>query len=637
LYVLWEFLRQIFRCFIYTTKGILNIMDKRWNIFLIITALVTLVFFMDIKKEAELKQKQQKILKKQEQLSSGDVVDEYSSEKDSDSDEYTDNQDEIQKSDDSSEKENDFAEESDKEEFISVITDIYEIELTNRGGRPSRWGLFHSVAATDKNQSTSEVISLIQDLGGEYDRELPLEINFREYNSTHSYSALNRMLFDHEKTEHPNGDIEVLFTSPEIDGIYITKQYIFHPDSHLSDFLVTIHNTTESDIRLNNDGKGLGVSWGPGFGKQINVKDSYEKRLSRTFYSLTDGKTVGFKLSASKTNEASGEIKWAGLNTRFMLTAIIPVDEKGVFFNSVVRPRNLKDAEGVKRDFSILPGTITLWLNKAELPAEESRSFSYKIFIGPRKYSLLKESGHDLLDAMFFTHWGWMQWLCTMLLFVLHWLQGIVHNYGIAIICLTILVRVCAYPLTHKGMKLQAKAMAEQAKIRPYIDELNKKYADNPQLKNKKLMELYKEHGINPLGFLRGCLPMMIQMPIFISLYFLLSESFELRGATFLWITDLSSPDRLFAFGSTLPVLGEYFNLLPILMGVSQLLVSKFTSTASADPNQKNIMYLMPIMFIFILYNMSSGLILYWLVSNLLQAGQQFIINRHMKKEKAAA
>jgi YidC/Oxa1 family membrane protein insertase len=176
--------------------------------------------------------------------------------------------------------------------------------------------------------------------------------------------------------------------------------------------------------------------------------------------------------------------------------------------------------------------------------------------------------------------------------------------------------------------------MAEQAKLRPYIQELNEKYASNPQLKNKKLMELYKEHGINPLGFLRGCLPMFIQMPIFISLYFLLSESFELRGAGFLWIKDLSAPDHLIKFGISLPLLGEYLNLLPILMGVSQILVSRFTSSASADPSQKSMMYFFPIFFTFIVYSLSSGLVLYWLTSNFLQAGQQFIINKHMKKEQ---
>jgi YidC/Oxa1 family membrane protein insertase len=185
-------------------------------------------------------------------------------------------------------------------------------------------------------------------------------------------------------------------------------------------------------------------------------------------------------------------------------------------------------------------------------------------------------------------------------------------------------------------MKLQAKAMAEQAKIRPYIEEINEKYKDNPQMKNKKIMELYKEHGINPLGFLRGCLPLLIQMPIFISLYFLLSETFELKGETFLWIRDLSGPDKLVTFGMTLPVIGRYLNLLPILMGVSQIFVSKYSSSAAADPSQKTMMYFFPIFFMFIVYNLSSGLVLYWLISNILQSGQQMIINKHMKQEGAS-
>ena len=285
----------------------------------------------------------------------------------------------------------------------------------------------------------------------------------------------------------------------------------------------------------------------------------------------------------------------------------------------------------------MLTSSASLWLKKTTLPAGESHTYQFKLFVGPRKYNLLRESGHNLSSAMFYTHWWWVRGLCIILLHILHWLYGFLQNYGLAIIGLTLLVRIATYPLTHKGMKLQAKAMAEQAKIRPYIEELNEKYKDNPGLKNKKLMELYKEHGINPLGFIRGCLPLFIQMPIFISLYFLLSESFELRGAGFLWIKDLSSPDKLIAFGKALPILKwEYLNLLPILMGVSQILVSRFSSTAAADPSQKTMMYFFPLFFMFIVYNLSSGLVLYWLVSNILQAGQQFIINKHMKKEQAA-
>ena len=605
-------------------------MEKRWTLFLIVTILIYLFFMSSVsrrqKEMRERQKKQQEALVTEEQEAKEKEV--------SPAPEPEKEGEPVLETGEQPEPEQIPLPPSKEPEYITINTDFYQVELTTRGGRPSRWDLLTPEGIASPESPETKAIPLIEHLGYEEERELPLEIEFREYRATKSYSVLNRMVFDHELRELPSGDIEVIFKSPAIDGISITKRYLFRPSSHVTDLTVTLHNETESNIHLNDKGRGLGVSWGPGLGALVDLKDRYEKRYSRSVYCLEEGDVKGFKPSED-AEDITGEIEWGGQNTRFMLATIIPTEKQGVFFKSVVKTKNLFDEEGDKRELTVLPATATLWLDKTLLDANTSKSFSFKIFVGPRKYNLLKDSGHQLSGAMFYTHMGWLQSLCILLLYILHWLQSLVGNYGIAIIGLTLLVRIATYPLTHKGMKLQAKAMAEQAKLRPLIDELNKKYKDNPQLKNKKMMELYKEHGINPLGFLRGCLPLLIQMPIFISLYFLLSESFELRGAGFLWIKDLSSPDKLFKFGTTLPFLGEYLNLLPILMGTSQIIVSRYSSAASADPSQKTMMYFFPLFFMFIVYNLSSGLVLYWLVSNVLQAGQQFIINRHMKREEA--
>jgi YidC/Oxa1 family membrane protein insertase len=209
----------------------------------------------------------------------------------------------------------------------------------------------------------------------------------------------------------------------------------------------------------------------------------------------------------------------------------------------------------------------------------------------------------------------------------------ITTSYGLAIIMLTLIVRAVTFPLTIKGMRIQAKAMAEQQKIKPQIEELNKKYKDNPGLKNKKLMELYKQHGINPLAPLRGCLPMLFQMPIFFALYILLMQSIELKGQEFLWIADLAAPDKLFTFDFTLPIIGSNFNLLPILMGMSQFITSKISmAKTSGDPMQRQFAIMFPLFFMLILYNFPSGLVLYWLISNMLQVGLQLLVNKNVKE-----
>lgn len=599
-------------------------MEKRWAFFLFATLLIYLVFMGMINKNAQKIRKE----KLQEQQDTYDISTRESGPDSS----TTATLSQAQKTPEPT-RESPPPPSSQKEDIISVQTKLYRVDLTSRGGRPIRWELLLE-NSSESDLKTTNSLSLIDIIGDEQDRELPLEIDFREYNSPKTYHIINRLIFEYQKTILENGDTEVIFTSPPVEGIYITKRYLFKTDSRLTDFSVTMHNTTENDIIIDDGGKGLGISWGPGLGPLQNISDPYEKRFSRNIYCLEKGGAQGFKPS-DKSQEISDTLLWGGQNTRFLLTAIIPIEEKGVSFTSTVKTKNTIDAQGNKIALSLPPSTASIWLPKTTLPSNGAQTFSFNVFVGPRMHTMLKEYGHQLADAMFYTHWGWVRALCILLLYLLHWLFGLLHNFGLSIIGLTILVRVATYPLTHKGMKLQAKAMAEQAKVRPYIQEINEKYANNPQLKNKKMMELYKEHGINPLGFLRGCLPLFIQMPIFISLYFLLSESFELRGAGFLWIKDLSSPDQLFKFSISLPFLGNYLNLLPILMGASQIIVSRFTSSASADPSQKTMMYFFPLFFTVIVYNLSSGLVLYWLTSNILQAGQQFIINKHMKKEQS--
>jgi YidC/Oxa1 family membrane protein insertase len=216
-----------------------------------------------------------------------------------------------------------------------------------------------------------------------------------------------------------------------------------------------------------------------------------------------------------------------------------------------------------------------------------------------------------------------MDWFAKLLLAVLNWFYGYIPNYGLGIIFLTILVRVAMYPLTLKSMK----SMKKMQLLGPEIEELKTKYSDNAQEMNKKMMELYKERGVNPLG---GCLPMLLQMPVFIALYRMLWTAYELRGAPFFWwINDLSQPDRLFhlPWMKQVPFLGmfEYFNLLPILMGVAMVVSQKVmpVSGPAQNPQQKLMMNIMPVFFSFVCYRMYSGLSLYILTSTVLGMVQQ--------------
>ncbi|MBN2684728.1 MAG: membrane protein insertase YidC, partial [Pontiellaceae bacterium] len=219
------------------------------------------------------------------------------------------------------------------------------------------------------------------------------------------------------------------------------------------------------------------------------------------------------------------------------------------------------------------------------------------------------------------------------LLWTLNRFDDIFHNYGVAIILLTLVVRVLFWPLTHKS----TESMKRMQELQPQIKALQVKYKSNPQRMQQETMALYKENKVNPMG---GCLPMLLQMPVLFALFSVLRNAIELRYSSFLWISDLSSPENLFAGAFKIPLLGwDALNILPIVMAGSMIWQQKVSapSTAAATPEQqqqqKMMMYMMPIMMLVFFYTMPSGLTLYWTTSNLLMIAQTSI--RNMRKKVA--
>ncbi len=204
-------------------------------------------------------------------------------------------------------------------------------------------------------------------------------------------------------------------------------------------------------------------------------------------------------------------------------------------------------------------------------------------------------------------------------------------NYGWAIILIAVTFKLITWPLN----QMQAKSMKKMSALKPEMDALNEKYADDPQEKQKQLMELYKKHQINPA---KGCLPILIQMPVFVALFSAFSEAIELWKSPFvLWMTDLSQPDTVFILHTGLPYIGDFhFNILPLLMVGSQILYQQFT-TMTADPQQKMLMYLMPVIFMFMFWSMPSGVTLYWTLQNVLSIVWQIAANRFSSDEVVPA
>ncbi|OVE73809.1 hypothetical protein BVX94_02785, partial [bacterium B17] len=274
-------------------------------------------------------------------------------------------------------------------------------------------------------------------------------------------------------------------------------------------------------------------------------------------------------------------------------------------------------------------GTVSadLIFEEKELAPDEVVTRELNYFVGPKKYSELKTLGRHQDKIMFraWKRWGWFRSLCTLLLWTLNAIYSIIPNYGVAVILLTIIVRLVFWPIMQKS----TDSMKRMQKLQPLMQEIKEKYKDNAQKQQQATMALYKEHKVNPMA---SCLPMVVQMPIFIALFVMLRSAVELRYADFLWITDLSEPERLFegtAFFNMIPFV-PCLNILPLLMSATMVWQQKLTPS-SGDAQQKQMMIMMPAVMLVMFYNMASALVLYWTTSQILA-----IVQLLMKKDKDA-
>ncbi|MGF1484945.1 MAG: membrane protein insertase YidC [Opitutales bacterium] len=254
----------------------------------------------------------------------------------------------------------------------------------------------------------------------------------------------------------------------------------------------------------------------------------------------------------------------------------------------------------------------SILVDLGELAPGQNKTLEGAYYVGPKEYRRLSALGGGQDEVMQF---GWFSWISIPLLLALNLLEWGVGNWGVAIILLTVLVKAILWPLT----AVQTKSAKRMQKIAGPMKELREKYKDNPQKMQKETMRLFKEHKVNPAA---GCLPLLVQMPIFLGLFFMLRTASELRYSGFLWIDDLSAQDALF-------MLGDFpFNLLPLLMAGSMFVQMRMTPSPSADNMQRTILQFMPLVLLVFLYSFASGLVLYWTVSNLLGIFQQWLTNR---------
>jgi YidC/Oxa1 family membrane protein insertase len=366
-----------------------------------------------------------------------------------------------------------------------------------------------------------------------------------------------------------------LFVGQTPEGMRIHKLYRFYGDTYLIRLEVEMFDAKPPDA--------LGLVLTP------MPPEKPDKARTEVAVALSERRLKQITLADLQKPEIINPVTWAGFAEQYFLAAVLPGEGTA--------PAMMGTADGVP-------------IVRLDSPVRDGRA-EFLFYAGPKEGQALAGAGHDLDRALDF---GWFWFIALPLLQGLRFLHRLTGNYGVAIILLTTLVKVATIPLTHTTYR----NMREMQKLQPQMLKIRERFKDDQAAQQKEMMELYRRHRVNPLS---GCIPMLLQIPIFIGLYNALMYAIELRHAPFaLWIDDLSAPDWLMVGGIGVPV-------LTLLMGAS-MFVQQWMTPAQGDPMQQRMMMIMPLIFTFTFINFPSGLVLYWLINNVITIAQQYVMMR---------
>jgi len=473
---------------------------------------------------------------------------------------------------------------------IKVDTPLYQVQLSEKGGGFSSFILkkYREKVAKD---------SPLQELIPQKDSIETVLLGFAGKSLPGLGDAVFSASLNADTVSIQDAAQKITFTWKSDEGVVVEKTYNFFPDSYLIGLDVTIKNGSDRGIQDK-----LFVA--------LNSLAPSDKRMYgfEGPSALINEKLEEIKIKdIAEKNTYTGKVTWVAVQDRYFMMSVVPdpVEEEAAM-RLLLKGDDLLEAQYLNPAGDIRPGT--------------QHTYHYSLFFGPKSMQVLKQAGHDLGEALNF---GWFTVLAKPCVWLMNRLYSVIPNYGIAIIILTILIKLVLWPLGSKSYK----SMSEMKKIQPLMKEIREKHKNDKKKMNEEVMGLYRTYKINPLG---GCLPMVVQLPVFFALYRMLYQAIELRHAPFfLWIDDLSAPDRLFHFSFSIPFMEPPYGIpvLTIIMGATMLLQQKM-SPPMGDPTQAKMMMFMPLIFTFIFINFSSGLVLYWLVNNILSISQQYYIQK---------
>lgn len=470
---------------------------------------------------------------------------------------------------------------------ILITTDKYEARINERGAAITS---FRLKDYQDRVGADGNMLELVPSVVAEGTTRLHFEDSRLSGVHKALFSAGNQpgnLIVDSEKQS-------LVLTWKGDQGVGIIKTYTFHPGKYLIDLDIAIINNTAGTLVEQ---------------PAIELVGARPQKTSYTFegpsaYLNNELEQIKIK-SIEEKDKYEGRIEWIALQDRYFLTGLLTDPENEAHL--------------------MLGATKKALMNKyvhppIKIEAGQQVVVKHQLFMGPKQMDLLNAVGKGLGNLIDF---GWFDFLARPCLHFMNLIYGVIPNYGLAIIILTIIIKILLWPLGTKSYK----SMNEMKRIQPLMAEIREKYKNDKTKQNQEVMNLYRTYKVNPMG---GCLPMVLQIPVFFALYRMLYEAIELRHAPFIgWINDLSAPDRLFNFGFTVPLMEPPYGIpvLTLIMGATMFLQQKM-SPPMGDPAQAKMMMLMPVVFTFIFINFSSGLVLYWLVNNVLSIAQQYYIQK---------
>ena len=478
-------------------------------------------------------------------------------------------------------------------EQIEIGTPLYRAQLSSRGGVLGGWEL------DDYTDHGGARIHMIPVAG-------PANILAATPFSELGVGDLSQMGWEVEKRDATGATFRI-----ERGGVEVRKVWSFEPDTYAFRLAIEVANHSKAAISPR-----FLVDWPA----EVRHEQDF---LEQSLAALHEGSValqplagigspgfIGSLIGRQPTREypvMGSEIDWTGFQTTYFYAAIFPDNPTQASARFVV----LEPSKS---------GAAQLFFDPVELAPGQSVTREFRGYLGPKEADRLEALGGGA-ERSIDRGWRWVSPLTRLFAWLLHALYTVIPNYGVAIILLTILVRLVTAPLTVRQMR----SMERLRRVQPRMKEIQEKYKDDRQKQSEELMKLYRQEKVNPLG---GCFPMLLQLPVFVGLFYALRSSLELRHAPFFgWINDLSAPDLLFTIpGINLPV-----RVLPLIMGATMFFQQRITPMQTPDPMQARMMMIvMPIMMTVLFYQFPSGLVLYWMLSNVLAILHQLWIGRNM-------